>query len=116
MIAPYRAQVNAIKQALRVRAAERNHPLTREPVIDTVERIQGQERDVVIASFTNSDPEYLLKDASFFYSPNRLNVLLSRARMIRIIVASPLACLYGAVHLLSASLPHAASCGLPCSP
>ena len=91
VIAPYRAQVNAIKQALRVRAAERNHPLTREPVIDTVERIQGQERDVVIASFTNSDPEYLLKDASFFYSPNRLNVLLSRARMKRIIVASPLA-------------------------
>lgn len=89
VIAPYRAQVNAIRQALRTRASKNPAALRHEPVIDTVERIQGQERDVIIASFTNSDPEELLKDASFFYSPNRLNVLLSRARVKRILLASP---------------------------
>ncbi|MDP3939982.1 MAG: ATP-binding protein [Deltaproteobacteria bacterium] len=95
VIAPYRAQVNAIRQALRARVTKRpvksGGNLEAEPVIDTVERIQGQERDVVIASFTNSDPDYLIRDASFFYSPNRLNVLLSRARVKRIVIASPLA-------------------------
>jgi DNA replication ATP-dependent helicase Dna2 len=91
VIAPYRAQVNAIRQALRERAGAAGANLPQEPVIDTVERMQGQERDVVIASFTNSDPDYLLRDASFFYSPNRLNVLLSRPRLKRILIASPLA-------------------------
>jgi DNA replication ATP-dependent helicase Dna2 len=91
VISPYRAQVNAIRQALRERASAAGAILSQEPVIDTVERMQGQERDVVIVSFTNSDPEYLLRDASFFYSPNRLNVLLSRPRVKRILLASPLA-------------------------
>jgi len=91
VIAPYRAQVNAIKQALRARAAKAGMALAEEPVIDTVERIQGQERDVIIASFTASDPEFLARDASFYFSPNRLNVLLTRPRLKRILLASPLA-------------------------
>jgi DNA replication ATP-dependent helicase Dna2 len=89
VIAPYRAQVNAIRRAFRTRAAGAAMAPDREPLIDTVERIQGQERDVIIASFTASDPDLLARDASFFFSPNRLNVLLSRARVKRILIASP---------------------------
>ena len=91
VIAPYRAQVNAIRRAFRALAAESGLAPDREPVIDTIERIQGQEREVIIASFTASDPDLLARDASFFFSPNRLNVLLSRARTKRILLASPLA-------------------------
>jgi DNA replication ATP-dependent helicase Dna2 len=91
VIAPYRAQVNTIKQALRARAAQTGATLGEEPVIDTVERIQGQERDVIIASFTASDPDFLAHDASFYFSPNRLNVLLTRPRLKRILLAGHLA-------------------------
>ncbi len=89
VIAPYRAQVNAIRREYRALAAKTGLAPDREPVIDTVERIQGQERDVIVASFTASDPDLLARDASFFFSPNRLNVLLSRARTKRILLASP---------------------------
>jgi len=89
VIAPYRAQVNAIRRAFRALAAKAGIAPDREPVIDTVERIQGQERDVIIASFTASDPDVLARDAAFYFSPNRLNVLLSRARVKRILLASP---------------------------
>ena len=46
----------------------------------TIERLQGGERDMIILSLTSSDPEAVLREASFFFSPNRLNVSLTRAR------------------------------------
>ena len=62
------------------------------PVIDTVERIQGQERELVVVSLVASDPDHLAGDAAgFFYSGNRLNVTMTRARTKLIVVASPLA-------------------------
>ena len=60
------------------------------PVVDTVERIQGQERDLVIVSLVCSEPEYAAREAAFYFSPNRLNVTLTRARTKLVIVASPL--------------------------
>jgi len=91
VVAPYRAQLRLIRTLVRRGLAEAGArgPL---PVIDTVERIQGQERDMVVVSMTASDPDHLAGDAgSFFYSASRLNVTLTRARTKLIIVASPLA-------------------------
>lgn len=48
--------------------------------IDTVERFQGGERDIIIVSATASDPDYVLAEADFLLSLNRLNVALWRAR------------------------------------
>jgi superfamily I DNA and/or RNA helicase len=56
-----------------------------------VECIQGQERELVVVSLVASDPDHLAGDAAaFFYSGNRLNVTITRARTKLIIVASPL--------------------------
>jgi DNA helicase II / ATP-dependent DNA helicase PcrA len=56
--------------------------------IDTVERFQGGERDVIIVSATASDPSYVLAEADFLLNLNRLNVALSRPRKKLIVIAS----------------------------
>lgn len=43
----------------------------------TIDNYQGEEADIVIISLTRSNPQ---NDIGFMYSPERLNVLLSRAR------------------------------------
>jgi DNA replication ATP-dependent helicase Dna2 len=89
IVSPYRAQLRLIRTLVRrgLAVAGIAGPL---PVIDTVERIQGQERDLVIVSLSASDPEYLGGEAAaFFYSPHRLNVTITRARTKLAIVASP---------------------------
>ena len=89
VVAPYRAQLRLIRTLVRTGLHEAGHRRVSLPVIDTVERIQGQERDVVIVSLTASDPDYLAREqAEFFFSPNRLNVTLTRARTKLVVVAS----------------------------
>lgn len=48
--------------------------------VDTVERYQGQQRDVIIASFGIGDPDLIQAEDEFLYNLNRFNVLTSRAR------------------------------------
>ncbi|HEX8551716.1 MAG TPA: AAA domain-containing protein [Abditibacteriaceae bacterium] len=55
--------------------------------VDTVERFQGGEREVIIFTATESDPNYLAQ-SSFLLDPRRLNVALSRAKKKVIVVAS----------------------------
>lgn len=84
VVAPFRAQARAVRSAIQRRGLPAHEDLT----IDTVERIQGQEREVVIVSLAVGDPDTLDVRASFFFSTNRLNVALSRARCKAIVVAS----------------------------
>lgn len=56
--------------------------------IDTVERFQGGERDLIVVSSTASDPEFVLAEASFLLNPNRLNVAISRPRKKLIVIGS----------------------------
>lgn len=91
VVSPFRAQLRLIRTLVKrgLDASRFTGPL---PVIDTVERIQGQERDLVVVSLVASDPDHLAGDAAaFFYSGNRLNVTITRARTKLIVVASPLA-------------------------
>lgn len=46
----------------------------------TVERLQGQEADCVIASYAVSDIETATFEGDFIFSLNRLNVSLTRAK------------------------------------
>ncbi|GAB4224251.1 MAG: hypothetical protein Kow0062_25720 [Acidobacteriota bacterium] len=85
IVSPFRQQNQQIARALR-RTLGADAAL---PLVDTVERIQGQEREAVIVSLTCSDPEALSRDTRFLFSPNRLNVALTRARTRLIVLASP---------------------------
>lgn len=85
VVSPFRVQNREIQREL----ARRLPGGATLPVIDTVERIQGQEREAVIVSLACSDPDALRRDASFFFSSNRLNVTLTRARTKLIVIGSP---------------------------
>ncbi|KXT02382.1 hypothetical protein AC578_230 [Pseudocercospora eumusae] len=54
--------------------------------LSTIDNYQGEERDVVVVSLTRSNPN---GDIGFMVSPERLNVLLSRARKALIIIGNP---------------------------
>jgi superfamily I DNA and/or RNA helicase len=78
IVAPYNVQVNLMKQALPEGAR-----------VGTVDKFQGQEAEVVIVSMTTSSEEYMPRFMDFLYSKNRLNVAVSRARSLAIVIASP---------------------------
>ncbi len=78
VVAPYNAQVAAIKRLLPVAAR-----------VGTVDKFQGQEAPISIYSLTTSSPELAPRGMDFLYSGHRLNVATSRARGIAIVVASP---------------------------
>lgn len=48
--------------------------------VDTVERFQGQQRDIIIASYALGDPDAISEEDEFLMSLNRFNVMVSRAR------------------------------------
>ncbi len=78
VVAPYNAHVAALKRAL-----------PREVRVGTVDKFQGQEAAVVIYSLATSTPEDAPRGLEFLYSLNRLNVAISRAQALAILVASP---------------------------
>jgi uncharacterized protein len=82
VITPYNAQVAAIQGALRNR-------LGRTGNVGTVDRFQGREGVVAIYSMASSSREDAPRDMGFLYSRNRLNVAVSRAESLALIVASP---------------------------
>jgi len=56
--------------------------------VDTVERFQGQQRDVIIASYALGDPDQIAEEEEFLMSLNRFNVMASRARAKLIVLVS----------------------------
>lgn len=87
VLAPFRAQAANIKRALRSKTSI-NEDNRKNIAIDTVDKMQGQERDVIIFSLTAGDPAYLTEMADFLYNPNKLNVAFSRAKYKLIIVGN----------------------------
>jgi hypothetical protein len=56
--------------------------------VDTVERFQGQQRDVIVASFALGDPDAISQEEEFLFSLRRFNVMASRARAKLIVLVS----------------------------
>lgn len=84
VVTPFRKQVNAIRNAFKfLRWLEEDRPL-----VDTVERLQGQDVEMIILSFAVSDNAYFNKIKDFLLNRNRLNVMISRAKTKVVILAS----------------------------
>ena len=85
-LAPHRAQNSAIRKFLRTRGfGTADRPM---PLVDTVDKLQGQERDVVLVSYGVADGGYAEGEADFLLSSNRFNVAVTRARRKVIVICS----------------------------
>jgi DNA replication ATP-dependent helicase Dna2 len=73
VVSPFRAQVVLLRQMLAGAGV----------AVDTVERFQGGERDVMILSFVRS------RGSGFVFDDRRLNVAITRARRKLVLVAHP---------------------------
>lgn len=82
VITPYRRQVKAIRSAIN------KLNITDIPLIDTVERLQGQDVDMIIISFCAASPLFCEANKHFILNHNRLNVMISRAKKKVVLLAS----------------------------
>lgn len=78
VVTPYNAQSYALANALGDSAS-----------VGTVDKFQGKEAAFVILSLAASDAESSSRGVDFLFSTNRLNVAISRAKVMSIVVASP---------------------------
>ena len=78
VVAPYNAQVHLLHSVLPAGAR-----------VGTVDKFQGQEAAVVFVSLAASSAQDTPRGMEFLYSRNRLNVAISRARALCVVVASP---------------------------
>lgn len=87
VLSPFRAQVANVRRHIR-----KNPDISEEQrklvVADTIDKMQGQEREVIIFSLVAGDLEYMTEMAEFLYNPNKMNVAFSRAKSKLIIVGN----------------------------
>ncbi len=85
VVAPYNDQVDLLRSHLD------ELPETRRVPVGTVDKFQGREAPVVFYTMTASSRREIQRGVEFLYSPNRLNVAVSRARgLVYLVAARPL--------------------------
>jgi superfamily I DNA and/or RNA helicase len=77
VIAPYRAQINYLKDAIEDSIVLNGLLLQRRLSVGTVDSFQGQERDIIAISLTRSNPQ---SEIGFLSDIRRMNVGMTRAR------------------------------------
>jgi predicted RecB family nuclease len=82
VVTPYNAQVRCLRQQLDLRELG-------DVAVGTVDKFQGQEAAIVFFSMATSSGGEIPRNVEFLYSRKRLNVAISRARCIGVLVASP---------------------------
>jgi hypothetical protein len=89
VVTPHRAQQGLIVARLQqIFGLAGVPPAAIRGAVDTVERFQGQQRDVIIASFALGDPDAIGDEDEFLMSLKRFNVMASRARAKLIVLVS----------------------------
>jgi predicted RecB family nuclease len=78
VVSPYNVQVNYLKSVLPAGAR-----------VGTVDKFQGQEAAVVLVSMATSTAEDMPRGVEFLFSANRLNVAVSRAQCLAVVLANP---------------------------
>ena len=87
ILSPFRAQAANIRRAIR-KCKEISEVDYKKISSDTIDKMQGQEREVILYSLVSGNTEYMMEMAEFLYSPNKMNVAFSRAKSKLIIVGS----------------------------
>lgn len=80
-IAPYNAQLSVLKKVL-----------PKEARVGTVDKFQGQEAPVCIYTLCSSYGEYGARGLEFILNQNRVNVAISRAKCLAVVVGDPRIC------------------------
>lgn len=88
IVTPFRRQARQIKKVLRA-TSTLPEDAAENIVIDTVERFQGQERELVIVSLTTSDVAFFERIGAFYFQQERWNVAVTRARSKLVLLAGP---------------------------
>lgn len=88
IMSPYRAQVREMKKEIKKILPKSISNPFETLFVDTVDSMQGQERNYIIYSMSNSHPLESMRRLDFFYSPNRLNVAITRAIKKCIVIAN----------------------------
>jgi len=88
VVTPHRAQQALVINGLQRVLGNTVPPGTIRDSVDTVERFQGQQRDVMIATFALGDPDAISDEDEFLLSLNRFNVMASRARAKLVVLVS----------------------------
>jgi superfamily I DNA and/or RNA helicase len=78
VVAPYNAQVRCLREHL-----------AKGVKVGTVDKFQGQEAAVCFFSMATSSGEEIPRNLEFLFSRNRLNVAISRARCLAVLVCNP---------------------------
>jgi len=78
VVAPFNLQVRMLQERLGLQAR-----------VGTVDKFQGQQSTVVIVSMCSSSIEDSPRGAEFLLNPNRLNVAISRAKALAVVVGNP---------------------------
>jgi superfamily I DNA and/or RNA helicase len=82
VVSPYNAQRTRIRQQLAAAGLA-------DIRVGTVDKFQGQEAPVVFYSMATSSGATLPRDLEFLFEKNRLNVAISRAQCMTVLVCSP---------------------------
>ncbi|HHT9830909.1 TPA: TM0106 family RecB-like putative nuclease [Legionella pneumophila] len=80
-VAPYNYQVNKLRQALGDQAR-----------VGSVDKFQGQEAPIVFLSMCTSDANESPRGIDFLFDKHRINVAISRAQSLAIVVGNPQLC------------------------
>jgi uncharacterized protein len=78
VVSPYNMQVNLLRELLPVGAR-----------VGTVDKFQGQQAPAVVVSFATSTCDDAPRGLDFLFSRNRLNVAISRAQCLAVVIANP---------------------------
>lgn len=87
VLSPFRAQAANVRRYIR-KQSEITEEQRKLIVADTIDKMQGQEREVIIYSLVSGNMDYMTEMAEFLYNPNKMNVAFSRAKSKLIIVGN----------------------------
>ena len=87
VLSPFRAQAANVRRHIR-KHSNITEEQRKKIAADTIDKMQGQEREVIIYSLVSGDMDYMTEMAEFLYNPNKMNVAFSRAKSKLIIVGN----------------------------